>query len=123
MTNIQSATLLLAAVTVVASLSGCSPAVSSACGDAMQSAEYESVQDDAALLATLTACPTAAEWITAIKQHPGAGIYTDYEDGRAESMLDSACIRAITAPACIDASKQGILTFDLDDPRLTELQG
>jgi hypothetical protein len=114
--------ILVSLSLIAGALVGCASGLSADCNSAMTLAEYESVQDDAALLSTLTACPTAAEWIAALQAHPKAGIKTQYSYADAAQSLDWTCVRAIEAPACIDASKQGILTFDLDDPLLDDLQ-
>lgn len=88
----------------------------------MVTAENEATTSDTAILGTLDACETSESWIAAIQAHPGAGSLTSYTHEDAVALLDLACIRRIDAVVCIDASEQGHLTFELDDPRLPDLQ-
>jgi hypothetical protein len=98
------------------------PEVSAACTMAMQAAEREANESDTALLATLDACETADSWIAALQAHPGAGVLIEYTRGDAIESLDSYCVRRVDAPVCVDAAASGMLTYELDDTRLDELQ-
>lgn len=88
----------------------------------MKAAEREPTESDTAILSTLDACETADSWIAALQDHPTAGAMTDYTREDAIVFLDFACVRRIDAPVCVDASRSGLLTYELDDPRLGELQ-
>lgn len=108
----------------VAGLTACSasPTATPACDDAMVAAEQETGESETAILATLDKCATAENWFVGLQAHPTAGSFTSYTRPEAIDFLDLACIRRIDAVVCIDAAKQGHLTFELDDPRLPELQ-
>lgn len=98
------------------------PETSSACDAAMVAAEQETGESETAILATLDQCESAEDWIIGLQAHPTAGSFTSYTRAEAIDFLDLACVRRIDAGVCIDASEQGHLTFELDDPRLPELQ-
>ncbi|HXH36246.1 MAG TPA: DUF2510 domain-containing protein [Plantibacter sp.] len=98
------------------------PKVSAACSDAMIAAENEPFESEVALLATFDECGTAEQWILGIQEHPTAGSFTSYSRAEAIDLLDLGCIRRTDAVVCIDAAAQGHLTYELDDPRLVELQ-
>lgn len=99
-----------------------SPAVTPACDDAMIAAEQETGESETAILNTLDECATSDDWIVGLQAHPTAGSFTSYTRAEAIDFLDLACIRRIDAVVCIDAAEEGHLTFELDDPRLPELQ-
>ncbi|WP_240773590.1 hypothetical protein [Plantibacter sp. M259] len=88
----------------------------------MVAAENEPSESEVALLATLDQCGTSEQWILGIQEHPTAGSFTSYSRAEAIDFLDLACIRHTDAVVCIDAAAQGHLTYELDDPRLVELQ-
>ncbi|WP_404435171.1 hypothetical protein LG322_08440 [Microbacterium aerolatum] len=77
---------------------------------------------DTAILATLDECATADDWISGLQAHPKAGTLTSYSRTEAIELLDIACVSRVDAVVCIDAANAGHLTYELDDPRLTELQ-
>ncbi|MCI1019383.1 hypothetical protein HWD99_12170 [Microbacterium sp. C5A9] len=109
---------------LLAGLTACSTSVSvsPACDDAMVAAEHETGESESAILATLDECENAEDWIVGLQAHPTAGSFTSYTRAEAINLLDIACIRRIDAVVCIDAAEQGHLSFELDDPRLPELQ-
>ena len=88
----------------------------------LTAASAETTESESLLLKTLSNCRSADEWIAAIQANPGAGSLTSYSTEDAQELLNLACMRATDTPACIDASSKNLLTFDLDDPRLEELQ-
>lgn len=108
----------------VVGLTACSasPAVTPGCDAAMVAAEQETGESETAILATLDECETAEDWIVGLQAHPTAGSFTSYTRAEAIDLLDIACIRRIDAVVCLDAAEQGHLSFELDDPRLPELQ-
>lgn len=93
-----------------------------ACADAMAAAELEPAESDRAILSTLDTCVTADLWIVALQAHPLAGTLTSYTRDDAVAFLDLACMRRVDAVVCVDAAAQGLLSYELDDPRLVELQ-
>lgn len=109
---------------LLAGLTACSASVtvSPACDDAMVAAEQETGESETAILATLDECATADDWIGGLQAHPTAGSFTSYTRAEAIDLLDIACIRRIDAVVCQDAAQHGHLSFELDDPRLAELQ-
>ena len=116
--------LALIAVLAAVGLTACSAdaRTTPACDAAMVAAEQETGDSETAILATLDECATAEDWIVGLQAHPTAGSFTSYTRTEAIEFLDLACIRRIDAGVCIDAAEQGHLTFELDDPRLPELQ-
>lgn len=88
----------------------------------MIAAEQETGESETAILATLDECANSEDWIVRLQAHPTAGSFTSYTRAEAIDLLDIACIRRIDAVVCIDAAEQGHLTFELDDPRLPDLQ-
>lgn len=98
------------------------PLLSDACSNAMIAAENEPSESEVALLATFDECGTAEQWILGIQEHPTAGSFTSYSRAEAIDLLDLGCIRRTDAVVCIDAAAQGHLTYELDDPRLVEMQ-
>ncbi|MDR6144200.1 hypothetical protein QE375_003754 [Microbacterium foliorum] len=96
--------------------------MSEACDEAMVAAEQETGESETAILATLDECATADDWIGGLQAHPTAGSFTSYTRAEAIDLLDIACIRRIDAVVCQDAAEQDHLSFELDDPRLPELQ-
>lgn len=88
----------------------------------MQAAEREATESDTALLSTLDACETADAWIAALQAHPTAGVLIEYTREDAIESLDFFCVRRVDASVCVDAAAAGMLTYELDDPRLAELQ-
>jgi hypothetical protein len=116
--------LLALIVLSVVGLTACSasPAVTPACDAAMVAAEQETGESETAILATLDECTNSEDWIVGLQAHPTAGSFTSYTRDEAIDFLDIACIRRIDAVVCLDAAEQGHLTFELDDPRLPELQ-
>jgi hypothetical protein len=113
--------IVVAAVGAVSSKKA-PPAATTACSSTMTQAENEPTESDTAILATLDDCLTADQWINALQEHPKAGTLTSYTRQDAIEFLDMACIRRSDAAVCIDAAAQGHLTYELDDPRLVELQ-
>jgi hypothetical protein len=54
---------------------------------------------------------------------PPEGAYNaEHTRDDAVALLDLACARRVDTPGRIDAAGTGLLTFELDDLRLTELQ-
>lgn len=98
------------------------PRLSGACSNAMIAAENEPSESEVALLATFDECGTAEQWILGIQEHPTAGSFTSYSRAEAIDLLDLGCIRRTDAVVCFDAAAHGHLTYELDDPRLVELQ-
>lgn len=96
--------------------------ISPECATAFAAAEAEAATDDTAILSTLDVCGTSESWIAGIQARPGAGSLTSYTRTDAVALLDLACIRRVDAPVCTDASTRGLLTFEMDDPRLPGLQ-
>jgi hypothetical protein len=84
-------------------------------------ADVASLDNDSELLATFDACESADDWIKSLQSNPGAGALVSYTTEDAEALLDISCVRAISTHVCIDAAAAGILTYDVDDPRLDEL--
>ncbi|TFD17865.1 hypothetical protein [Cryobacterium sp. TMT4-10] len=104
------------------SLTACSTGGTPECTTAMRAAADVSSSDNSVeLLTTLAACASADDWILTLKANPGAGALLSYTTADAESLLDLSCVRAIATAVCIDAAGEGILTYELDDPRLKEL--
>lgn len=116
--------VVLSLIAIGISLSACSgsPAIPEACGDAFDAAAREATTSDTAILVTLDECENADTWITALQANPGAGALTSYTREDAVYLLDLGCIRRIDAVVCVDAAAEGLLTFELDDPRLADLQ-
>ncbi len=108
----------------IAGLTACSSSLATtpACDTAMIAAENETGENETAILATLDECETAEDWIVGLQAHPTAGSFTSYTRAEAIDFLDLACVRRIDAVVCIDAAEHGHLSFELDDPRLPELQ-
>lgn len=77
--------------------------------------------DDAAL-DTLEACVSVVDWKVGGHKYPEAAGWTEITDEDLDFTLDGWCVQYIKAATCQDASSEGILTFELDDPRLDELQ-
>ena len=86
-------------------------------------ANVRGLDNDTELVATTNACRDVDDWVAAIIANPGAGALTSYTVEDAQSLLTMTCVRSIESAVCIDASAEGILDFELDDPRLKELQG
>lgn len=120
--RIRAAVLLGVTVSAAGVLAGCAPSIPAPCDTAMAIAAREETASDVAILATLDECVAADDWIAALQKHPGAGSLVSYTREEAIAFLDLACIRRIDAPTCIDAAEQGLLSFELDDPRLDDLQ-
>lgn len=119
------ALVIVGACMLGATLVGCAPAAPVAplpCIRAMQAASQEATESDTLILATLDECEKADDWIAALQRYPEAGALIEYSRADAIEFLDMACIRRIDAPTCIDAAEQGLLSYELDDPRLPELQ-
>lgn len=72
-------------------------------------------------MATTEACKDADEWIVALLEDPSAGSLTSYTMEDAKEFLDLICTHFIESSVCLDAEAQGILTYQLDDPRVLEL--
>lgn len=114
-------------MTVAATVSGCTPISSpptpTACERAMIAAsKVDDTMYNGAIVATTKSCETSGEWSKALAKYPGAGILTSYEEMETYELLGLVCMRTVTSPVCIDASKLGLLDYSLDDPRLMDLQ-
>ncbi|SDN99789.1 hypothetical protein SAMN05216368_1093 [Cryobacterium flavum] len=79
------------------------------------------MNNDAELIATLSACDDVEGWVAAVKDHPGAGSLIEYTTDDAHYFMGLTCTRDPHTPVCEDAASLGLLDFDLDDPRLQEL--
>ncbi|MBB5787232.1 hypothetical protein [Jiangella mangrovi] len=80
------------------------------CLDAMQAAaaEPDPAAADPLIVATLSACSTAAAWLDALRAHPAAmGLSDQAEIGRLE--LRASCYGNEATPVCADAQKKGWL--------------
>ncbi|MDQ0895790.1 hypothetical protein [Agromyces ramosus] len=126
MTRYRAAGLAASVLLATFALAACSLAesrnVSAACKAAMESAAaVVDLDNDDALMATTETCENADEWIVALQHNPGAGSLVSYTVEDAEAFLDLVCIYSIESPVCLDAAAQGILTYELDDPRVLEL--
>lgn len=122
MTTPRLASALFAMAVCSLSLTACSAGGTPECTTAMKAAaDVTGLDNSAELLTTLADCASADDWILTLKANPGAGALTSYATADAETLLDLSCVRAIDTPVCIDAAEEGILTYELDDPRLKEL--
>ncbi|MRX42342.1 hypothetical protein [Agromyces kandeliae] len=126
MTWTRSAALAATGLAVACTLTACTVPearrVSADCKAAMEgAAAVVDLNNDEALMATTEACTNADEWIVALQHNPGAGSLTSYTREDAEYLLDLVCIYSLESPVCLDASAQGILTYELDDPQVLEL--
>jgi hypothetical protein len=74
-----------------------------------------------ALVATLSECRTVDDWVAALKEHPSAGALTSYSTADAHSVLNLVCLLGPESVVCSEAAERDLLDFDLDDPRLREL--
>lgn len=91
-------------------LTGDPAAVSQGCRSAMQAAEAELDDEraDPLIIATLSACSTATEWVEALRLHPGAlGLAAAAVVD--EARLESVCYGAEATPVCTDAAARGLL--------------
>jgi hypothetical protein len=89
----------------------------------MAAAESAGFKNDPEMIATLSACDDVSGWVGAIKAHPGAGSLISYTTEDAHYLVGIVCVRDPHTPVCEDASALGLLDFELDDPRLAELNG
>ena len=94
-----------------------------ACSSSMVAAENAGFENDAEMIATLSACDDVSGWVDAIKAHPGAGSLISYTTEDAHYFMGLVCVRDPHTLVCEDASVLGLLDFELDDPRLAELNG
>jgi len=99
------------------------PCTSSMAAAAIAAAENAGFENDAEMIATLSACDDVSGWVDAIKAFPGAGSLTSYTTEDAHYFMGLVCVRDPHTPVCEDASVLGLLDFKLDDPRLAELNG
>ena len=105
------------------SLVGCSSPVPAACGHSMSAAAEASDPDaESALVATLSACRTVDDWVAALREHPSAGAQTSYSTSDAHDVLNLVCLLGPDTVVCADAADRDLLDFELDDPRLGELE-
>ena len=113
---------LLVLVAGSLALTACSAGGSPECSAAMKAAaDVVELDNNAELMETLKVCASADDWIETLKGNPGAGALISYTTADAENLLDLSCVKAITTPVCVDASAAGILTYELDDPAVIEL--
>lgn len=79
------------------------------CSEALRAAaEVEEVDNNAELLASLTSCETADDWIAALQQNPGAGGRTSYSPAEAARFLWLNCgSLEPNAAVCIDGIEKG----------------
>jgi hypothetical protein len=104
------------------SVAACSSSVPAACGDSMSAAARASDPDaESALVATLSACRTVDDWVAALREHPSAGSRTSYSTSDAHDVLNLVCLLGPDTVVCTEAAERNLLDFDLDDPRLREL--
>ena len=94
-----------------------------ACVSSMAAAESAGFENDPEMIATLSACDDVSGWVDAIKAHPGAGSLISYTTEDAHYFMGLVCVRDPHTLVCEDASVLGLLDFELDDPRLAELNG
>lgn len=81
---------------------------SAECLGAMETAaaELDSAAADPLIIATLSECGTADEWLAALEQHPGAmGLTERAEIG--DFNLLAACVGQLETPVCADAAEKG----------------
>lgn len=96
-------------ITNVVNSANNAPATSSGeCATSMETAAaVEALDNDAELLATLTACETVDEWVAALQANPGAGSFESYTVAEAEELLSMTCARAPEAVVCVDGAASG----------------
>jgi hypothetical protein len=124
MGGVKPARVLISCALVVggAALAGCSSPVPAACADSMSTAaEATDAQADTALVATLSECRTVDDWVAALKEHPSVGALTSYSTSDAHDVLNLVCLLGPDTIVCGEAAERDLLDFDLDDPRLREL--
>jgi len=102
------------------SVSGCASVPSASCDTAFASASAK-LENDAELFETLLECNSVDDWVAGLKANPAAGSLITYSTDDAHEFLNLICIRQPEAELCAEASSRGILDFDLDDPRLRDL--
>jgi hypothetical protein len=122
---VKQASILISCALAVGgmALAGCSSSVPAACGDSMSTAADASETDaEAALVATLSDCRTVDDWVAALKEHPGAGALPTYSTSDAHGVLNLVCLLGPGTVVCADAAERDLLDFELDDPRLRDLE-
>jgi hypothetical protein len=125
MGSVKRASVLIgcALATGAMALAGCSSRAPEACGNSMAAAADASDTDaEAALVATLSRCRTVDDWVAALNEHPGAGALTSYSSSEAEDVLNLVCLLGPDSVVCAEAADRDLLDFELDDPRLRELE-
>jgi len=79
------------------------------------------VDNDVEVIRTLSECESVDDWVAALKANPAAGSLTSYKTEDAHEFLGLVCVREPDTALCAEASEMGILDFELDDPRLQEI--
>lgn len=67
---------------------------------------------DAAALAlteTTRACPTASEYVAAVKANPRSWLYEKASDVKEDIVLMSACLDNAAEPMCVDAKENDLI--------------
>lgn len=106
--------ILLAGVSLSAACAESEVDVSFECGDSMRLAGHETDVEAAnpLIVATLSSCSTADEWLAALREYPRAlGLTERAEIGAVD--LEAACYfsdEAAAAPVCVDAVDRGLIS-------------
>jgi hypothetical protein len=74
-----------------------------------KAAAVAELNNDAEMFATTSACADSAEWVAALKMHPGAGALVEYSTADAEYLLRLVCSHTPETPVCVDAKARGVL--------------
>ena len=87
------------------------------CDEAMQETANASDDDaNSAFFHTVQVCTTAADWMVALEDTPGAGTLTSYGDDDAKNLLQIVCATSydegdpMQTPTCQDADAAGLLS-------------